>query len=68
MLLKCEGFVAKVKRWWDSYHFQVSPIFVLASKLKALKIDLKRWNEEVSGNVERNKKILLEELRVFICS
>jgi hypothetical protein len=29
-----------------------------------LKIDLKRWNEEVFGNVER-KKILLEELRVF---
>jgi len=30
-----------------------------------LKIDLKRWNEEVFGNVERRKKILLEELRVF---
>jgi hypothetical protein len=30
-----------------------------------LKVDLKRWNEEVFGNVERKKKILLEELRVF---
>jgi hypothetical protein len=50
------------------------PSFVLARKLeafnfffffyKALKIDLKRWNDEVFGSVER-KKILLEELRVF---
>jgi hypothetical protein len=39
--------------------------FVLASKLKALKIYLKRWNKEVFGNVERKRKILLEELRVL---
>jgi hypothetical protein len=30
-----------------------------------LKVDLKRWNEEVFGNIERKKKILLEELCVF---
>jgi NADPH-dependent 7-cyano-7-deazaguanine reductase QueF-like protein len=38
--------------------------FILASKLKALKVYLNRWNEEVFGNVER-KKILLKELHVF---
>jgi hypothetical protein len=30
-----------------------------------LKIDLKKWNEEVFGNVERKKRNLLEDLRVF---
>jgi len=41
--------------------------FVLASKLKALKTDLKKWNEELFGNVERKKQILLEEF-VFLMS
>jgi hypothetical protein len=35
--------------------------FVLARKLKALKIDLTKWNEEVFGNVARKKRNLLEE-------
>jgi hypothetical protein len=45
--------VDKVKQWWTSYHFQGSPSFILASKLKALKVNLKAWNEEVFGNIER---------------
>jgi hypothetical protein len=51
-----------VKHWWDSYSFQGTPSYVLACKLKALKHDLKKWNEEVFGNVERNKRKLFEEL------
>ncbi|XP_059458323.1 uncharacterized protein LOC132187919 [Corylus avellana] len=65
MRLKAEGFVARVKQWWDSYVFQGIPSLVLARKLKALKLDLKRWNEEVFGNIERNKRILLEDLQAF---
>lgn len=38
---------------------------MLARKLKDLKIDLKKWKEEVFGNVERRTRILLEELHVF---
>ena len=45
--------------------FQGLPSFVLAHKLKALKLDLKRWNEEVFGNIERNKRVLMEDLQVF---
>jgi hypothetical protein len=45
MWLKVEGFVGMVKQWWDSYSFQGLPSFVLACKLKALKLDLKKWNE-----------------------
>jgi hypothetical protein len=38
---------------------------LLASKLEALKVELKRWNDEVFGNIERKKKILREKLHVF---
>lgn len=41
MWLKFEGFVDQVKAWWKSYQFPGSLSFVLASKLKALKGDLK---------------------------
>jgi hypothetical protein len=54
-----------VRLWWESYSFQGSPSFVLAHKLKALKVDLKSWNEQVFGNVESLKLARLEELRVL---
>ena len=37
MWLKEEGFMDKIRSWWDSFSFQGSPSFVLAKKLKALK-------------------------------
>jgi hypothetical protein len=54
-----------VEQWWDSYHFQGSLSFIVASKLKALKVDLGKWNEEVFGDVGRKKKILWEEVCAF---
>jgi hypothetical protein len=50
MWLKSEGFVDKVKLWWFSYYFQGTPNYNLAFKLKALKSDLKAWNEVEFGN------------------
>jgi hypothetical protein len=38
---------------------------VLACKLKALKSNLKTWNVEAFGNVERNKRKLLEEIQAI---
>ena len=52
-----------MKQWWDSYQFQGSPSFIFACKIKALKMDLKKWNEEVFGNIECNKSKFLDELR-----
>lgn len=46
MWFKVDGFVSRIKLWWDSYVFEGSPSFILASKLKALKMDLKKWNLE----------------------
>jgi hypothetical protein len=63
MWLKKEGFGALVKQWWDSYHFQGSPNFIFTCKIKALKMDLKKWNEKVFGNINCNKSKLLDDLR-----
>lgn len=41
-----------LKRWWDLYKFLGTPCFILANKLKGRKLDLKRWNNEVFGNIE----------------
>jgi hypothetical protein len=38
MWLKSKGFVEQVKTWWLSYNFHGWPSFILASKLKALKV------------------------------
>jgi hypothetical protein len=62
MWLKYEGFVEQVKKWWMSYDFSGLPSFILANKLKALKCDLKKWNEEVFGDMGK-KKELLEDIR-----
>ena len=39
--------------------------FILAQKLKALKVDLKKWNREVFGDLNFRKKNLLTELMGF---
>ena len=62
MSLKYEGFVDKVKSWWDSYSYKGLPSFVLANKLKSLTPNLKKWNDEVFGDIGRKKKELLEGL------
>ena len=56
MWLRVENFVDKVKAWWASYLFQGNPSFILAKKLAALKLDLKKWNEVEFGNVTFKKQ------------
>ncbi|KAG2684095.1 hypothetical protein I3760_10G062500 [Carya illinoinensis] len=64
MWLKHEGFVELVGQWWSSYHLQGNPSTVLAEKLKALKKDLKLWNEQIFGDVTlQKKKNLFQELQ-----
>ena len=46
MWLKDEGFVERVRSWWDSYHLHGALSFVLANKLKLLKNDLKKMEYE----------------------
>uniref|UniRef100_A0A2N9E3N6 Endonuclease/exonuclease/phosphatase domain-containing protein n=1 Tax=Fagus sylvatica TaxID=28930 RepID=A0A2N9E3N6_FAGSY len=51
MWLKANGFVERVRGWWNSYSFSSSASFIMANKLKALKVDLKQWNSQEFGNV-----------------
>lgn len=53
----------QVKTWWKSHNFQGSPSFVLARKLRALKTNLKKWIEEIFGNVGKRKKDLGDGIR-----
>ena len=62
MWLKDEGFVERVRQWWNGCCFLGSPSFILAWKLKALKDDLKKWNKEEFGDLALWKKSLLSEL------
>ncbi|XP_022889505.1 uncharacterized protein LOC111405049 [Olea europaea var. sylvestris] len=62
MWLKVEGFREQVQTWWISYDVRGSPSFVLDQKLKSLKRDLKKWNEEVVGNVNCHKIQCLSEI------
>jgi hypothetical protein len=63
MWLKEAGFHDKVKQWWESYIFAGSSSFILAQKLKALKVDLRKWNVEVFGDVNVRKNTLLTSIQ-----
>ena len=60
MWLKDEGFVERVRSWWDSYYFQGVPSFLLANKLKLWKNDLKNWNGEEFWKCRRMRKTVVE--------
>lgn len=47
MRLQSDDFVEKVKMWWGLCNYEGNSSYVLAQKLKALKVDLEKWNEEV---------------------
>ena len=49
----------------ESIFFLRYPSFVLAKMLKALKEDIIQWNRSEFGNVMRQKKDLLEALKLL---
>uniref|UniRef100_A0A2N9FVR5 Reverse transcriptase domain-containing protein n=1 Tax=Fagus sylvatica TaxID=28930 RepID=A0A2N9FVR5_FAGSY len=65
MWLQADGFGEMVKGWWESYQFEGTPSFILAKKLKALKLALKKWNYEVFGHVGHKRQQLMAELNQF---
>ena len=65
MWLMTDGFKERVQSWWNQYSFLGNPNFVLVKKLKALKGDIIQWNRSVFGNVGRQKKVLLEALKLL---
>lgn len=65
MWLKAEGFLDKVKSWWENYHFQGAPSYIFAKKLTTLKLDLKKWNKIDFGNVTAKKQQLWIKLNAL---
>jgi hypothetical protein len=65
MWLKEEGFVEKIRIWWDSFQFYGTPSFVLAKKLRALKGEIKKWNMEEFGHVRERHKASSEVLKLL---
>ncbi|KAG5589144.1 hypothetical protein H5410_039658 [Solanum commersonii] len=65
MWLEEEGFLEKVKIWWQSYSVNGTPDFILYQKLRYLKKDISNWNREVFGKIDTNKNRALEELTVI---
>ena len=49
----------------NQYYFSSTPSFVLAKKLKTLKGDIIQWNRSEFRNVGRQKKELLEALKLL---
>ena len=60
------------KRWkvldfvcskWHNYEVFGEGMFVLKENLKKLKLDLKKWNREVFGNVNQEKDLLQKKIQ-----
>lgn len=63
--LETDGFNERVKQWWTAFEFEGRPDYILASKLKALKYNLKEWSASTYGNLEKKKKELLNKISDF---
>ena len=62
MWLQEEGFKELLVGWWQGLRFSGSFSFILAEKLKALKVISKSWNKDVFGKVGVNKKLALDKV------
>lgn len=61
--LRQEGFVERIKGWWESFEVEGNASFRLIKKLRLLKEQLKTWKEgRTTNDLKRQKEILLEEL------
>ena len=62
MWLKADGFQELIKGWWQGIVANGRPSYRLATKLKGMKHQLKTWNKEVFGRLEKNKADALQQV------
>ena len=62
MWLKAEGFKELIEGWWQGIVVRERPSYRLAAKMRGLKHNLKIWNEEVFGRLEKNKAEALQQV------
>ncbi|WMV19026.1 hypothetical protein MTR67_012411 [Solanum verrucosum] len=61
---RTDGFIDRIREWWDSFDYIGTPDYILASKSKALKHKLKEWNRSEQGSLGQQGKNVLEKLAV----
>lgn len=59
------GFKEKVAWMWNSYEVQGRGAYVLKEKIKLLKKDLKQWNKESFGNLQKQSKDLVAKINLL---
>ncbi|WKA06987.1 hypothetical protein VitviT2T_024859 [Vitis vinifera] len=65
MWLKVEGVKELMKSWWEGVSFNGSASFILAEKIKVLKVKLKEWNRDSFGRIELRKNAALEQVQFW---
>ena len=60
-----EEFKELLKIWWQGFNFNGSYDFILVTKLKALKTNLKIWNKDVFGKVGVDKSLALDNVHFW---
>lgn len=65
MCLHNTDLLELMQQWWATYSFHGSAGFILSKKLQALKIDIKTWEREVFGKVDRQIESIISELAVL---
>jgi len=65
MWLEVEGFCDLVKRWWEEAQVEGYASCVVARKVKLVKEEIKKWNEEVFGDVKIRKYNILDSINIL---
>ncbi|RVW37936.1 Transposon TX1 uncharacterized 149 kDa protein [Vitis vinifera] len=65
MWLKVEGVKELMKSWWEGVSFNGSASFIMAEKIKVLKVKLKEWNRDSFGRIELRKNAALEQVQIW---
>ena len=60
--LRAEEFSDLIKKWWPEEEVQGFGSYVVARKLKGVKLSLKKWNMEVFRNIKVRKFNLLNSV------
>ncbi|WMV33006.1 hypothetical protein MTR67_026391 [Solanum verrucosum] len=60
--LQTQDFKERVKEWWNSATYVGKPDYILACKLRLLKVKLKEWSKAIHENLGMQKQSILNQL------
>jgi len=65
MWLRAERFSDLIKKWWEEEEVHGFANYEVARKLKVVKVELKKWNKDVFGDVKVRKYNLLNSVNAL---